>query len=302
MRQTIQKLFGSVTSSPAPTAVAPVAPPETWVPPGHFYSPIVNLDELRQNRFRVFDRREDPVGIDLRERQQLSLLTVLSSHHSKIPFKPDRQDGLRYFYENPAYSYGDAIVLASLLLTVKPKRIVEFGSGHSSCVFLDINEVHFSNQIECTFVEPHPDLLFSLMKPEDRRHCRVLPCRAQDVPMSVVDDLGENDVLFIDSTHVCKAGSDVNFHLFTVLPRLKSGVYIHFHDIFFPFEYPEAWFFEENRSWNEVYLLRAFLMGNNDFEVVFFNDFMHVRHGARIEDALPMFGLNPGGSLWLRKR
>lgn len=307
MRQALQRLFGSRQAEPAalpsPPPAPPIpSPPATWVPPGHHYSPIVDLNELHQNRHIVFDRSRDPTGIDLQENQQLSVLHALSAHHSKLPFKAERQDGLRYFYENPAYSYGDAIVLASMLLEAKPERIVEFGSGYSSCLFLDINELHFANRIECSFVEPHPELLFSLMKPEDQNNCRIFPCRAQDVPLSVVDSLNENDIVFIDSTHVSKAGSDVNFHIFTLLPRLKSGVYVHFHDIFFPFEYPEDWFFGENRSWNEIYLLHAFLMGNTDFEIIFFNHFMHVRHGAETEAALPMFSLNPGGSLWLRRR
>ncbi|MCM8738756.1 class I SAM-dependent methyltransferase [Azospirillum sp. A1-3] len=188
-----------------------------------------------------------------------------------------------------------------MLLNTQPKRVVEFGSGYSSCLFLDINEVFFKNKVQCTFVEPHPELLFSLINHDDQQRCQIMPCRAQDIPMSLIDNLDAGDVVFIDSTHVSKAGSDVNFHMFTTLPRLKSGVYIHFHDIFYPFEYPESWFFDENRSWNEIYMLRAFLTGNSDFEIVFFNDFMHVRHGAETEAALPMFILNPGGSLWLRK-
>jgi hypothetical protein len=107
-------------------------------------------------------------------------------------------------------------------------------------------------------------------------------------------------VLFIDSTHVSKAGSDVNHELFEILPRLKPGVLVHFHDVFWPFEYPEAWTFESRRSWNEIYLLRAFLSGNREYEIVFFNDYFRARHGDAAA-AVPKFAQNPGGGLWLRK-
>jgi hypothetical protein len=87
-----------------------------------------------------------------------------------------------------------------------------------------------------------------------------------------------------------------------VLPRLKSGVYIHFHDVFFPFEYPPEWFFETNRSWNEVYLLRAFLAHNDAFEIMLFNHYLARRFSEVMRKAMPLFMKNPGGALWLRKR
>ena len=97
-------------------------------------------------------------------------------------------------------------------------------------------------------------------------------------------------------------GSDVNFEFFEIFPRLKSGVIIHLHDIFYPFEYIEQWVFRENRSWNELYLLRAFLSGNSDFEVMFFNHFMYLRHKDLINGLMPRFVSDPGGSFWMLKR
>ena len=91
--------------------------------------------------------------------------------------------------------------------------------------------------------------------------------------MSVFDELNEGDILFIDSTHVLRTGSDVCFELFEVLPRLAPGVLVHFHDIFWPFEYPRAWVVDENRSWNELYAIRAFLMNNSDWHIIFFNHY-----------------------------
>jgi hypothetical protein len=276
--------------------------PATWVPPGHFYSPIVDVEALQQRRDRVFDRSIRPEGIDLRDDEQRALLRRLKSHCDRLTFTAERQDGLRYHYENPNYSYGDALVWAGLLMELRPRRVVEIGSGYSSCLTLDVNELFLDGTLDVTFVEPYPDLLLSLMKPGDRERVRIVPAPVQDLDLAVIDRLEAGDVLFIDSTHVSKCGSDVNFELFTILPRLKSGVYIHFHDIFYPFEYPEHWFFQENRSWNEIYIMRAFLTGNRDYEIVFFNHFMHLCYPVETVSALPLLARNSGGGLWLRKR
>ena len=114
--------------------------------------------------------------------------------------------------------------------------------------------------------------------------------------------LEENDLLFIDSTHLIKTGSDVCYELFEILPSLKSGVLIHFHDVFWPFEYPKDWVLTENRSWNEIYGLRAFLMNNSDYEIIFFNDYFCKFFRKIAEKDYPKILKNTGGSLWLRKK
>jgi hypothetical protein len=98
-----------------------------------------------------------------------------------------------------------------------------------------------------------------------------------------------------------KTGSDVHYELFKILPSLKPGVIIHFHDMHYPFEYPNAWIFESNFSWNEVYALRAFLMHNEDYQIEFFNSYFRQRFGEVIRATYPRFLENPGGSLWLKK-
>jgi len=273
----------------------------TWVPPGHFYSPIVNVDELRARRSIIFDRKAPLPGIDLRSAEQLAMVERLAKHYDSLPFPAQPTTGLRYFYENSAFSYGDAIVLGCMLAELRPRRLLEFGSGYSSCATLDVDEHVLGGQLNCTFVDPYPELLHSLHGRLDPTRHRIVCSQAQDVDLTLVDCLASGDVLFIDSTHVSKAGSDVNFHLFTVLPRLRSGVFIHFHDVFYPFEYPEEWFFEENRSWNELYLLRAFLMDNPGYEIVMFNNYLGREHIETMVGSMPLFMRNAGGSLWLRK-
>ena len=105
----------------------------------------------------------------------------------------------------------------------------------------------------------------------------------------------------VDSTHVLRTGSDVCFELFEILPRLAPGALVHFHDMFWPFEYPRSWAVDENRSWNELYAVRAFLTNNEQWEVVFFNDYFAKLETKRIEDTYPNFLRNSGGALWLRR-
>lgn len=114
------------------------------------------------------------------------------------------------------------------------------------------------------------------------------------------DILKENDILFVDSTHVSKVGSDVNYLLFEILPRLNKGVYIHFHDIFYPFEYPKEWIYD-GKAWNEDYILRAFLQYNDSFKIFFFNTFLESFFREKFTLEMPLCLKNTGGSLWIKK-
>ena len=272
-----------------------------YVPPGHFYSPIPNLDEVRENESAIFGSAPEIIaGIDLAEISQLQLLDEFKTYYAELPFAAHKTPELRYFFENPSYSYSDAIILYCMIRHAQPKRIVEIGSGHSSCVTLDTNERFFSGRIKTTFIEPYPELLLSLIKPADQESIRLIPNKLQDVDAEVFQSLEANDILFVDSTHVCRTHSDVNRILFEILPSLKSGVYVHFHDIFYPFEYPKKWVYE-GRAWNEAYALRAFLQFNNAFRIVFFNTYLEHFHRPLFEAHLPLCLKNPGGSLWLQR-
>ena len=154
-----------------------------------------------------------------------------------------------------------------------------------------------------THIEPYPALLHSLLKQSDidSHNTRILPHRLQEIDICIFEELEANDILFIDSTHIAKINSDVNRIFFEILPRLKSGVYIHFHDIFYPFSYPNDWLRDKN-SWNEAYVLRAFLSFNSVFEIVFFNTCLNHLYKDEFAAALPLSQKNTGGSLWLRKK
>ena len=271
-------------------------------PPGHFYSPIPSLEDLRARESSVFGvwPKELP-GIDLDAPGQLALLDAFQPYYDEIPFTPEKKDGLRYYFENPFYSYSDAIFLYCVLRHFKPRRVIEVGCGYSSAVTLDTNELYFGGSIRCTFIDPNPAPLLEMLKPGEKAVTDVVADIVQSVPLSTFEALGDGDILFIDSSHVSKAGSDLNHLMFNVLPRLAPGVLVHFHDVYHPLEYPKEIVFS-GIAWNEAYLLRAFLQFNSAFKVVFFNTYMETLYRDRVYGAMPLCARNPGGSIWLRRR
>jgi len=272
-----------------------------FVPPGHFYSPLPALADIRRDEARIFGAvpREIP-GVDLREAGQLALLEQFARLYRDIPFGEQPTPGLRYHYDNPSYAYSDGIMLHCMLRHVKPRRLIEIGSGFSSCVTLDTDQRFLGGTLEATFIEPYPELLLSLISDADRARITILPKRLQDVDLEVFRALGKGDILFVDSTHVSKIDSDVNRLFFEILPALAPGVVIHFHDIFHPFEYPREWIYF-GRAWNELYLLRTFLQYNNSFRVLLMNTFMAHFHRPFFEQKMPLCLKNTGGSIWLEK-
>jgi predicted O-methyltransferase YrrM len=272
-----------------------------FVPPGHFYSPLVDRDDLKKREKILFDSIPRTIpGVSLREDDQLALLKIFAEYYKDLPFSPEQKDGLRYYYENPNFSYSDGIFLCSMIRHFKPQRIIEVGSGFSSAMILDTNELYFNNSIDLTFVEPYPKLLYSVMKESDRERVKVVPAVTQDVSLDLFQSLNANDILFIDSTHVSKTGSDVNRIFFEILPALKSGVLVHFHDIFYPLEYPKEWVFE-GRAWTEAYLLKAFLQYNSQFEILICNTFLQHFHVSFFRQHMPLCLNRRGGNIWIRK-
>ena len=166
---------------------------------------------------------------------------------------------------------------------------------------MDTRERHLACQTEMTFIEPYPELLYSLLNLEDTEAVNIIPKKLQDIPLDLFSTLQSGDFLFIDSTHVSKTGSDVNYVFFELLPAISSGIHIHIHDIFYPFEYPREWVIG-GRSWNELYVLRAFLQFNERFSITFMNTFLEHFHEGRFERNMPMCLKNRGGSIWLQKR
>ena len=274
----------------------------TWRPPGHFYSAIPNLDELEKQADVLWPAvvpSEIP-GIDLREDEQLATFAKVAKFARELDVFEQPTEPWRYYTENVAYGPGDALILHGLLRQIRPKRLIEIGSGHSSAMTLDTVEHFLGGQTELTFIEPYPELLESLLRPGDRERITVVPSALQQVPLETFTSLQDGDVLFIDSTHVLKTGSDVAWLYGTVLPAINEGVWVHIHDMFYPFEYPKSWVME-GRAWSEAYIVRAFLAFNHDFEIVLWGDWLARFHWDQIEAELPPMLANPGGALWLRR-
>jgi predicted O-methyltransferase YrrM len=272
-----------------------------WFPSGHFYSPIPSLEEIKKREQEIFFNIPKEIsGIDLNVKRQLQLLQKFKKYYSEMPFGRVRKEGLRFFFENPCYSLSDAIFLYCMIRYTKPKKIIEVGSGYSSCVILDTNELFFDNTISCTFIDPYPQLLLSLIKDTDTTKVEIIQKNLQDVTVEKFSELSDSDLLFIDSTHVSKINSDVNYIFFEILPRLNYGVYIHFHDIFYPFEYPKEWVYE-GLAWNEAYFLRAFLQYNREFKIQFFNTYLEHFYSDAFFDRMPIPLKYVGASVWLLK-
>jgi hypothetical protein len=268
-------------------------------PPGHFHSPIPSFEEIRRYEAKP-DMPRSIAGIDMHEDDQVELLARFRDYYETLPFKAGKTQRLRYYFDNPAYSYSDGILLHCMLRHLKPRRIIEVGSGFSSALILDTAELFFGDALELTVIDPDPQRLLSLIEERDRQRFRLVSQRLQDVDGREFETLGINDILFIDSTHVSKFDSDVNRLVFTILPTLASGVHVHFHDVIYPFEYPRDWF-ALGRAWNEAYLLHAFLQYNEKFRVVLMNTFMERFHEEFFRESMPLCLKNPGGSIWLRK-
>ena len=156
---------------------------------------------------------------------------------------------------NGMYGQADAAVLHAMLRRQRPRHLLEVGSGYSTAVALDVVARHLPD-LQITCVEPNAERLRSRLRPGD--DVVMIEAPAQEVPLETFALLDAGDILFIDSTHVLKSGSDVAWLYLHVLPTLAPGVIVHVHDIHWPFEYPERWI-REGRDWTEVYLLRAFL-------------------------------------------
>jgi hypothetical protein len=272
-----------------------------YVPPGHFYSPIVNIDEAK-NFVKKNNNIETLPGINVDKIKMFKFWNNLKHLIKSVAFSENKSLENRYFFLNPAFSYSDGIMLSAIVRYYIPKQIIEIGSGYSSVCILDTIDKYFKHEVKVNFLEPYPELLKNLLGGGSiNANIKIYNQPVQNVDINLFLELEENDLLFIDSTHVLKTGSDVCHELFNILPVLKKGVIVHFHDIFWPFEYPDDWILKENRSWNEIYALRAFLMNNSEFEILFFNDFFARNFDDEIKIVRPDMLKNTGGSLYLKK-
>jgi len=295
-------------ANPRPVIIVLVmAEIRTLFPPGHFYSPICDPSDLLRRQDVLWpqappqEREPEDPSIDYNIARQLELLARMAPYVPEIDFPIDPPaDPTRYYYRNDQYPCLDAEVLFCMIRHTSPAKIVEVGSGFSTLIMAEVNRRFYDSTLEIACIEPYPRQFLIDGVPGVSQLIRQ---PVQSVSPSVFDFLTAGDILFIDSSHVSKTGSDVNHLLFNILPFLKEGVYVHFHDIFLPDEYPKRWAIEEGRNWNEQYLVRAFLQFNSAFEIVWGSYLMITRYPTRTVSTFPRCQeLGAGGSLWLRRR
>ena len=277
-----------------------------FVEPGHFYSPVVDPKSpfVERALADALETEESGLisGVALDASRMHAEFEKLARWYPEMPFPLQKTEGIRFYLDNPAFSYTDAFVLYAMIRTLQPKRIVEIGCGYSTCVIFDTVDRFLTERPEIVCFDPYPDVPHALTEPDDllRQAIRAIPL--QQIPDEVFSSLEAGDILFIDSSHIARTGSDVLDYLFRALPLVKPGVCIHIHDIGYPFEYSDEWVVQENRSWNEIYFLRAFLMYNEAFEILFWNNYYVKRFPSLVGQSAPLCLKDGGGSIWLLRR
>lgn len=230
----------------------------------HYYEP---LPDFQQITAEATTRRKAAPAVDFAMPSQLSLYRRLGATYrselERLAATPVGSGG--FDFQNDYFSGLDAALYYSLIRDLKPARVVEVGSGFSTRIALlalQRNEAD-GRRGELTCIEPYPGERLAPCLP----FITLIQQNLEDLPIEQFDALAAGDILFIDSSHTVKFGSDVCRLLLDILPRLRPGVWIHIHDIFFPHDYPAEWLIEKRHAFNEQYLLQAFLAFNAGFAV-----------------------------------
>lgn len=274
----------------------------------NYYSPIPNIKRLAE-KSALWENEQKLPGVKLNAEKQLWLLENIFSKYRdecNFPLNKPSEDG-EYYINNGAFGFLSAASLHCLIRHYKPRTIIEVGSGNSTLVSTRaclMNKKENDNITKLISIEPYP---CEILKKDVPGLSELIIKRVEEVDGDLFSKLHENDILFIDSTHVVRVGGDVNFLYLEVLPKLQKGVIIHVHDIFFPYHYPKDWVIKKQLFWNEQYLLQAFLMFNDYFEVLWCCSYMYSKYLDRVTSVLPPphgLGLHENyfsSSFWMRK-
>ncbi len=265
--------------------------------PVNFHHPIPEVALLDQS---LWSHRFDRV-LELDAEAQISLIDRLAKWGDEMASTPATEREAQeneYRWRNPSFGALDGVVYHAMIREFRPRRIIEVGAGYSTMIAARAARINGETRVEC--IEPFP---MSVLTRGFEGLSRLIPSPLQSVPLEEFDALEADDFLFIDSSHVSKVGSDVNRLFFEILPRLKPGVIIHLHDIFFPRDYPRQWVVEKKIFWNEQYLLMAFLMFNREFEILLANNYLCTEHEEKMLRAFPFLPAPYNSvSFWMRRR
>lgn len=274
--------------------------------PVHFYSPIPDTRALPESLWKPNGRL---IGLDLRESHQLVLLDELkrfANEYDAFPESAPTADPstAAFYLNNGAFESVDAEVLYAMIRHFKPRRIIEIGSGHSTLLMLSALKANRRDGIDAVLESYDPYPAVFLASVQANADLLLKPCPVQDVPLEEFAKLKDGDILFIDSSHVLKVGSDVQYEYLQILPSLNHGVLVHVHDVFLPSDYPKSSIVVHQRFWNEQYILQAFLTFNDQFEVLWAASYLHTVHQDALRAAFASYDgsvVHPG-SFWMRRR
>ena len=193
----------------------------------------------------------------------------------------------------------DADLLYATVRSARPRLVIEVGSGFSTLVLDQAARRNAEDGAPARLVtiDPYPSPLIAPLETE------LHPVRGTEVPLSEFEALEAGDILFCDTTHTVKLGSEVNYLILEVLPRLAPGVLVHFHDVFLPWEYPRKWPLRSRWYWSEQYLLQAFLAFNPAFEILFASQLATRAEPERVAGLIPGFvpGSSVPASFWIKR-
>lgn len=272
--------------------------------PIHFYSPVPDTRVLRQTRNRWYKEGEFR-GVDFDLQGELALLQQLAYHRAEYNELPslkqlaDKQLG-------EGYGEVESHLLYAMIRHYKPRLIVEVGSGVStlfSVKALSQNKLVDGVNSKITCIEPYARPALYTLKGECE--ISIIEKPVQDIELAFFENLGENDVLFIDSSHISKIDSDVNYLFLEVLPRLKPGVIVHIHDILFPYPTPDPdlWVFRAHQFWSEAALVQAFLTYNSAFKILMCSSYLHYKAPDDLATVFKIYEqtIHFPSSLWLKR-
>jgi len=263
----------------------------------HYYEPFILPADLRHG----LDKERELPGIEWNVRGQLALLSTLTFEREFIDLLTSKSSDFGFNFNNDSFGSGDAEFLYQIIRKTKPAKVLEIGSGNSTLIArAAIKRNHEENReyrCEHVCIEPYEAPWLETLG------VKVLRQRAQDVESALFEELGAGDLLFIDSSHIIRPQGDVLTEYLEILPRLRSGVIVHVHDIYSPRDYPADWLFGKVLLWNEQYLLEAFLTHNRDWEVIGALNLLQHRHYDALHRACPYLTPNrEPGSLYIQRR
>ena len=240
--------------------------------PVHFYSPIPETYRLNP---KVFQKIYECVGIDWNLDEQLNYLQeVFPNYYGE--YIPTLNTGL---------SMVDSFILYSMIRKKRPKIIIEVGGGDTTSIIITALKRNRKEGYDYTFcsIDPYPPKGLREIKEDGYE---LLERKVQEVDLS---PLNTADLLFIDSSHVCKIDSDVNFEILEVIPKLKVGAVVHWHDIMIPTNYWKEWIDHGNKFWNESYMVHSFMLFNSSFKVIWASRYMQLNHPKELRKQFSYF-------------